>query len=320
MRFIDSYFYNPSFWQKLLSILLLPLSVLYALSATLRRKLSPHHIFSIPIISVGNLILGGTGKTPFIIEVASRYQKAFIISRGYKRKSKGLVVVSLHGEILCSQQEAGDEAYLIATSLPNASVIVSKNRLEAVHKAISLGASCIFLDDGFRFNFQKLNLILKPKLEPYFPFTLPSGMYREMPYLYKSADLLIQEQQEYVREVFVENPTSAMLLLTAIANPARLDDFLPESIVGKILLRDHADFDKEFLAQEIRRTQATSLLVTPKDEVKLQGLGFKLSVLRLRLKIKDEVLERIDSYIAEHTQSNILHQEKQPTTSKHYLV
>lgn len=112
--------------------------------------------------------------------------------------------------------------------------------------------------------------------------------------------MLIQEQQEYVREVFVEN--SAMLLLTAIANPARLDDFLPESIVGKILLRDHADFDKEFLAQEIRRTQATSLLVTPKDEVKLQGLGFKLSVLRLRLKIKDEVLERIDSYIAEHTQ------------------
>ena len=51
-------------------------------------------------------------------------------------------------------------------------------------------------------------------------------LYQSVTHLYKSADLLIQEQQEYVREVFVENPTSAMLLLTAIANPARLDDFL----------------------------------------------------------------------------------------------
>ncbi|MBR2111832.1 MAG: tetraacyldisaccharide 4'-kinase [Helicobacter sp.] len=74
MRFIDSYFYNPSFAQKLLSFVLLPVSLLYAISATLRRKCSKYYDFGIPIISVGNLIIGGSGKTPFIIEIAKSYR------------------------------------------------------------------------------------------------------------------------------------------------------------------------------------------------------------------------------------------------------
>ena len=172
MRFIDSYFYNPSFAQKLLSFVLLPVSLLYAISATLRRKCSKYYDFGIPIISVGNLIIGGSGKTPFIIEIAKSYPHSAIISRGYKRKSKGLVVVSHNGEILCTQPQAGDEAYLLAKSLPNASVIVSKDRKQAIHKAKELGAKYIFLDDGFRFHFKKLNIVLQPKLQPYFPFLL----------------------------------------------------------------------------------------------------------------------------------------------------
>lgn len=296
MRFIDSYFYNPTFWQKVLSLTLLPLSFLYAISALLRRKLSRYYDFNLPIISVGNLVLGGSGKTPFIIEVAKRYEKVVIISRGYKRQSKGLLIVSLWGRLQCGEKESGDEAYLLAKSVKNASVIVSKNRVEAIEKAKELGAKCIFLDDGFRFNFKKLNLILQPKLKPYFPFPIPSGMYREMPYLYKSADLLVREGIEYTREVVVENESERMLLLTAIANPSRLDEFLPK-VVGKITLRDHARFDEEFLKSQIMHFQATSFLVTTKDEVKLQDMGFQLSVLCLKLHIKDEVLQAIDSYI-----------------------
>ena len=296
MRFIDSYFYSPSFAQKLLSFALLPISLIYALSATLRRKCARYHDFGLPIVSVGNLIVGGSGKTPFIIEIARSYPHSAIISRGYKRQSKGLVVVSHNGEILCTQPQAGDEAYLLAKSLPNSSVIVSKNRKQAIQKAKELGAQCVFLDDGFRFHFKKLNILLRPKLEPYFPFLLPSGMYREMPYLYKCADLLVCEGEDYRREVFVENPTPRMLLLTAIANPARLDEFLP-SVVGKITLQDHSTFDEASLRESMRRYDATSLLVTSKDEVKLEHMGLNLSVLRLHLRIKPNILERIDSYI-----------------------
>ena len=164
MRFIDSYFYSPSFAQKLLSFALLPISLIYALSATLRRKCARYHDFGLPIVSVGNLIVGGSGKTPFIIEIARSYPHSAIISRGYKRQSKGLVVVSHNGEILCTQPQAGDEAYLLAKSLPNSSVIVSKNRKQAIQKAKELGAQCVFLDDGFRFHFKKLNILLALEL------------------------------------------------------------------------------------------------------------------------------------------------------------
>ncbi len=303
MRFVDSYFYRPNFFQKCLSIVLLPISILYGVSATLRRVLGRAfglRDFGVPIVSVGNLVVGGSGKTPFIIEVAREFDNVAVISRGYKRKSKGLLVVSHNGEIVCKQVEAGDEAFLIAKSLPNATVIVCKNRAKAIEEAKNLGAKCIFLDDGFRFAFKKLNILLQPKLSPYFPFVLPSGIYREMPYLYKSANLLVLEGRDYDREVVVENQTQRMLLLTAIANPSRLEEYLP-AVIGKVFLSDHSRFDEGFLRAQIDKHNATSLLVTSKDEVKLQDMGFELSVLRLKLHIDSQILRQIREYITNYT-------------------
>ncbi|WP_334083306.1 tetraacyldisaccharide 4'-kinase [Helicobacter typhlonius] len=296
MRWIDVYFYQPNIWQKTLAILLLPISLLYGIGAYARRKFARFHHFPLPIVSVGNLIVGGSGKTPFIIEVARHFEKVAIVSRGYKRDSKGLVVVSEWGEIRASQTESGDEPYLLARELKNASVIVSKDRREAIEKAIAMGAKVVFLDDGFRFKFSKLNIALVPLLQPYFKLCLPSGMYRELPSAYKEADLLVREGIDYTREVHIENPSERMLLLTAIANPARLDEFLP-SVVGKITLRDHSTFDKAFLSQMIEKYNATSLLITSKDEVKLLESGFNLSVMRLRLVIAEDIMERIKSYV-----------------------
>lgn len=301
MRLIDSYFYKPLWWQKILIFLLLPLSCFYCVIALLKRKFSFKVNFGIPIISVGNLIVGGSGKTPFIIEIAQFYahKRIAIVSRGYKRKSKGLIVVSKEGQILCSQEEAGDEAYLIARSVKHASVIVCKKRKEAIRKAIDMGCEIVFLDDGFRFNFQKLNIVLKPKLEPYYPFCLPSGMYREWRGAYGEADLIVSEGVDYIREVGIENPTERMLLVTAIANPMRLDEFLP-SVVGKVYYPDHSKFDFEELQREFLKHQATSLLVTSKDAVKLEGINLPLSLLQLRLQITSGVIAKIDSYLKEN--------------------
>lgn len=296
MRWIDAYFYQPNFTQKLVSFTLLPLSLLYGIGSFVRRKCARFYDFGVPIVSVGNLIAGGSGKTPFIIEVAKLYERAVIVSRGYKRTSKGLVLVSEWGNIQVSQEEAGDEPYLIARELKNASVIVCKNRIQAIERAKQMGAKVIFLDDGFRFKFAKFNIVLEPLLKPYFNFCLPSGIYRELPNALKEADLIVREGIDYTREVQIESPSERMLLLTAIANPSRLDAFLP-SVVGKITLADHAQFDKNALQKAMQEYNATSLLVTSKDEVKLLQSGLKLSVMRLELKIDSQVLEHIKAYI-----------------------
>lgn len=296
MRFVDTYFYKPNFWQKILAFILLPISFLYFILSILRRKISFFKDFGIPVVSIGNLVAGGSGKTPFIIAMAKDFEKVAIITRGYKRKSKGLVIVSQWGNILLSPKEAGDEAYLIAKNLKNASVIACKDRIKAIQKAKEMGAKCIFLDDGFRFHFKKLNILLRPKLEPYFRFCLPSGIYRENPNAYENADLVLQEDRDYHRYVRLKNPTERMILLTAIANPSRLDAFLPK-VVDKVYLPDHSDFDIKKLKKMLIQKNATSLLVTQKDAVKLENSALPLSIMDLDLDIAEDVKKRICEYI-----------------------
>lgn len=302
MRFIERYFYRPSLGQKLLAFALLPLSLLYCLIATLRRKLSSSATFDAAIVSIGNVTIGGSGKTPLTIALAKRHEaRAAIILRGYKRKSKGLLVVAHGGEILCETHSSGDEASLLAQKLPLSTIIVSEDRREGILKAISLGKRIIFLDDGFRFPCNKLNLLVRPLLEPHFRFCLPSGAYRERPSLYKTSQaLIVQEGREYTREVTVENPTPRMLLVTAIANPSRLDQFLPE-VIGKISYQDHAFFDEANLKQLLQSHQATSLLVTEKDAVKIPAESLPLSILRLHIKVDPSLQEKVDDYIQTHT-------------------
>ncbi|EMH09612.1 tetraacyldisaccharide 4'-kinase [Helicobacter pylori GAM249T] len=295
--FLERYFYDPTLLQKGLIFVLYPFSLIYQCIATIKRKTAKKHDFKIPIISIGNLIAGGSGKTPFILEIAPRYQEVAVVSRGYQRDSKGLVVVSVKGNILVSQKTAGDEAYLLALNLKQASVIVSEKRELGVLKALELGSKIVFLDDGFRFNFNQFNALLKPKVPPYYPFCLPSGLYRESVNSYKEAHLVVTEDKDYKRITSIAHPTKRMLLVTAIANPSRLDAFLPKEVVKKLYFRDHAPFDLEFLEKEFYQNNATSLLVTSKDRVKLQDCNLPLSVLNLKLEICPKVLEEIDRYI-----------------------
>ncbi|EJB77693.1 tetraacyldisaccharide 4'-kinase [Helicobacter pylori Hp A-27] len=295
--FLERYFYDPTLLQKGLIFALYPFSLIYQGIATLKRKTAKKRDFKIPLISIGNLIAGGSGKTPFILEIAPRYQEVAIVSRGYQRDSQGLVVVSVKGNILVPQKTAGDEAYLLALNLKQASVIVSEKRELGVLKALELGAKIVFLDDGFRFNFNQFNALLKPKIPPYYPFCLPSGLYRESIKSYKEAHLVVTEDKDYKRITSIAHPTKRMLLVTAIANPSRLDAFLPKEVVKKLYFRDHAPFDLELLEKEFYQNNATSLLVTSKDLVKLQDCNLPLSVLDLKLEICPKVLERIDRYI-----------------------
>jgi tetraacyldisaccharide 4'-kinase len=266
----------------------------------LRRLFTFKKSYAIPIVSIGNLTVGGSGKTPFVITVAKQYSNVTITSRGYGRQSKGLIKVSRRGEILSDVFNSGDEAMLMAKSLTNASVIVSENREIAIVKAIEDGSEVIFLDDGFnRVNIKKYEILLFPKnIKNY--FTFPSGPFREFFFMKYFANLSLYEEKDFKRVVEIKNKTEKMLLVTAISNPERLDSYLPNGVISKIYLEDHAYFNEEELNQKMSEFGATSLLITQKDEVKMQNFKLPLSVMKLELEIKNEILENIHNYIEEY--------------------
>ena len=295
--FFETMFSAPKWYHYPLILLFLPLSLIYGLLMFIRRVLTPQESFGIPIVSVGNLIVGGSGKTPFVIALASRYENVAVISRGYGRQSKGLVKVSQKGKILTTVEQSGDEPMLMAVSLPYSSVIVSENRDKAINMAEEQGAKLIILDDGFnRVEIKKYEILLEPEIiRNYLPF--PAGPFREFWFTGKYADIVAKEGDAFVRKVSFENLSSKMLLVTAISNPHRLDPYLPKDVVQKVYLEDHAYFEEEQLLKLMQQYDATSLLVTEKDVVKMRDFKLPISEMKLKLEIKDEIFTQIDSYI-----------------------
>ena len=297
ISFFERLFFKPNLFDWVLITFLTPLSFFYATLMLFRRLLTPKQLYRVPIISIGNLTVGGSGKTPFVIALAKRYQNVFIVSRGYGRESRGLVEVSQRGEILTDVKRSGDEPMLMAKSIKNTSVIVSENRHIAIEKAIENGAKVIFLDDGFnRVDIKKYEILLFPQnITNYMPF--PAGPFREFFFMKSFANLSLYEERDFKRVVKVVNGTKKMLLATAISNPQRLKPFLPEGVVGEYYLEDHSFFNENELKEKMLEVDATSLLVTQKDEVKMQGFKLPLSVMQLELEIKNNILEKIDRYI-----------------------
>ena len=263
----------------------------------IRRKVTVRKSFGIPIVSIGNLIVGGSGKTPFVIEVASRYRDVAVISRGYGRKSSGLVEVSRKGVVLVDVEISGDEPMLMAQSLPHASVIVSEDRHKAIALAKAQGAKLIILDDGFnRVEIEKFEVLLEPQSVAN-PFPFPAGPFREFAWCKLAADIVAKEGRDFKRKVSVENPASNMLLVTAISHPERLEPFLPKGVVGRFYLPDHAYFDEAQLRQKMEVCGAQTLLVTQKDAVKMEGFKLPLSKMKLKLEIQSKIMHAIDAYV-----------------------
>jgi len=110
----------------------------------------------VPVVSVGNITLGGSGKTPMVEWLVKSLQEldipVAVVSRGYKRRhEERTLVVSQWGETLVSADEGGDEPVMLAKALPMASVVVAAHRVEGAWVAMKeLGAQLIVLDDGFQ--------------------------------------------------------------------------------------------------------------------------------------------------------------------------
>ena len=169
---------------------LLPLSWFYGLGVRLRNQLFDMGVlkeqaFDIPVISVGNITVGGTGKTPhveYLIRLLGEHMKIGVLSRGYKRKSKGYVLADKDTPM----STIGDEPYQMKTKFPNVFVAVDKNRRHGIERLITDEATknieAILLDDAFQHRYVKPGINIM--LADYHRFVindklLPAGCLRE---------------------------------------------------------------------------------------------------------------------------------------------
>lgn len=276
--------------------MLLPFSLLYTFIVYIRFLSIRPKDLGLPVISVGNRVVGGSGKTPFTIELASKYDNAAVVLRGYGRKSKGLIVVQHANTLLVDVSISGDEAMVLANALPNCTIIVCENRLEGIEKAKALGCELVFLDDGYsKHTVKKFDILLEEINPSYLPLCLPSGALREPLWWGKKA-LQVYETKDFTRQVRIENSTQKMVLVTAISKPWRLDPFLPK-VLAKEYFLDHSTFTKQQLEDVLQKHQATSILTTQKDSVKMQDFNLPLSIMRLTLSIDKEVTHKVNTYI-----------------------
>ncbi len=180
------------------------------------------------VVVVGNLTVGGTGKTPVVEKFAralrDRGRRVAILSRGYRSKSAPLWkkwwyrlshtaeppprIVSDGQRVLLDSEQAGDEPYMLARNLPGVFVIVDKNRVKAGAYAIKkYGCDTLILDDGFQYLPLKgrLNLLLVDKTNPFGNgHLLPRGILREPVKHLKRASYVFLTKSDGVRDVELE--------------------------------------------------------------------------------------------------------------------
>jgi tetraacyldisaccharide 4'-kinase len=179
---------------------LFPLSLLYDVVTRVRNAAYDAQClrqsqFDVPTIIVGNLITGGSGKTPmiaYLLHHFSNRNSLAVLSRGYKRKSSGFLIADAASSI----ESLGDEPFLLFQKFPNVHFAVCKNRPEGIQGLLANvpQIDAIFLDDGFQHRKLKpsFQILLTPYDAPWFKdFVLPTGNLRESARGKKRADLVV---------------------------------------------------------------------------------------------------------------------------------
>ncbi|MBN2416117.1 tetraacyldisaccharide 4'-kinase [bacterium] len=202
------------FWKKKWpALLLLPLSLLFGLTVKLRHFLYDSGLRRrfrppVPVISVGNITVGGTGKTPLVILLAGilreRGYAPAVISRGYGRRSRGTVVVSDGQSVLADSAAGGDEPVLMARRLRGVPVVVGSDRAAAArYAAAAFSPDLLILDDAFQHRAidRDCDVIAIDALNPAGNgFMLPAGPLRDSFSRLKKADQVILTRTEQAKD------------------------------------------------------------------------------------------------------------------------
>ena len=304
-----------------------PLSLLYAFAVFLRNwfydiGIFPSYTFNTPTICVGNLSVGGTGKTPMVewlIERLSPDNEIAVLSRGYKRKSRGFLMADANSTV----SDIGDEPYQIYSKFPRISLAVDANRKRGIEELErTRQPEIIILDDAFQHRWVRsdLNLLLTPYDSLYTEdWYLPTGNLRDSRKQSRRADVIIVtkcpgdldermqkaierqlspslgqhlllSQYAYDGEVHTANGSSIELsqlvgrkltLVTGIARPEPLTKFLRSETIEfeHLSYPDHHFFSEKEISLF---NQKELVLTTEKDFTRLSGRVENLYYLRVQ--------------------------------------
>ncbi|HAR46796.1 MAG TPA: tetraacyldisaccharide 4'-kinase [Nitrospiraceae bacterium] len=240
----------------LLSPILLFLSLLYGIVILLRRFFYASGLFQarklpVTVISVGNITLGGTGKTPAVISIANllRDNDRFpaVVSRGYGRQSDSAILIASDGDSLVSNTaQSGDEPALMGAKLPGVPVIVGRNRYEAgLYAHQVFGPDTVVLDDGFQHRglCRDLDIVLIDATDPFGNGRLfPAGILREPLSALRRAGAVVITRSEGIADLgplrdSIGHYTTAPLF-TAVYRAVSLFDVNGEDVRPVSALRD----------------------------------------------------------------------------------
>jgi tetraacyldisaccharide 4'-kinase len=329
-NFIENHLYKRS----LLSYLLWPISFKYSLIMKLRRLFTKQGYKSkCKIISVGNIVSGGSGKTPFTIFLANYLKdkgfKVAVSHRGYKGKFEHEnKLISNYKEIFDFAQNAGDEAFLLASKLKGIPVIVGKNRrlsIRILEKKFP-NIDHIILDDSFQHLkvFHDLDFVVFNEIGAIGNgFVLPAGILREPLSALKFADYIVFNGEGEIPEQLLKYnkpilrggyivkrfydadgngtiPAAKIALLSGIGLPRSFENTIRKadlSFEKHYRFPDHYDFkDKAILQKiktELREEKIDHLLITEKDFTKLRFIEHNLPLVVVEVEFKLSNLEEM---------------------------
>lgn len=319
---------------------LVPLSYLYSFCIRTRNFLFDVQILkqkrcSLPIVSVGNIVAGGTGKTPvtlLLAETLASFCRVAILTRGYRSVAeKGKIPLLLSTGTGAGPRYpaniCGDEAFLLASRLPEVMVLVGKNRFKAAEQAKKIGAELLLLDDGMQHRqvYRDIELTVMNGFNPFGEnYFLPRGFLRDDPKRLKKADLIIITGQDVDLSSSSCVPTVKMVLkplevlnaegeslpslkgmnvalFCGIAEPSRFVETLRglgACVVDRLFLADHERVCEDQLFRFLRCAKqkgAQWAVCTEKDWVKLNNKTIKKGPLPLAW-VKSQLIIERDSY------------------------
>jgi tetraacyldisaccharide 4'-kinase len=314
--------------------LLAPLGALYGAAAAVRAAaydrgwLSRARLAG-PVISVGNLSVGGSGKTPVVALIAEMLRDArrpvSVLSRGYGGSFRGDCLVVGDGQGVCAgPEEAGDEPVMLARALPGVVVAVGRRR-DRVGRAVEarFGARVHVLDDGFQHLCLRRDLdLVCTSAGDLVDRPLPAGRLRESPSALARADLILLEADGaaladlsdahpgrvlqlrrrvlgfYGLDGIARPAPERPLLLSGIARPERFHgDVTPRvgHVAGTAVYADHHAYtaaDVTAIESRARAAGADAIVTTAKDAVRLPPTSLPALVLRIAAQVDNEALLR----------------------------
>ncbi len=296
--------------------ILFPLALLYWCVTFLRNWLYDigmlkSQSFDIPVITVGNLSVGGTGKTPqieYLIRLLSVDYQVAVLSRGYKRNTNGFILA----DDKATAASIGDEPFQLQAKFPSVQLAVDAQRKNGIQQLLQLAKrpDVILLDDAFQHRKVQSGLsILLTAYDDLFckDFILPFGNLRESALGKKRADMIIVTkcpfdlsdlaQQEIIKQLQVTQPVyfstiqyddhlvsaentcsvseiqqESKVLVAGIAKPKLFFDYLKKEQDECLIFPDHHHFSITDCEKVSARAQGKKIVTTEKDFVRLKGL------------------------------------------------